>query len=652
MAIIEEVKVEDNRLKICIKNCENVIDAITLLRVYNFDRHIPIKRARLECVRETGEFFIPIDTFFNKETYPEAQWIIEEKIHIDPFRPIKIDINHGLFDLEALLANNKFTIRLVKKDIKVSVKSIVQTEHEFILDIQYSDIAVKKTELLMKRRVSPSIWQYHDKEVFLENIEENKYLLNKQIIMNLNIKDVKESVWDFRFCITTQDNVSCEYMISTYEFRNYISMVNIGILEIYQNGGKTLSASIKRCVIGGGKYSLEAFSEKDEEIVIQFQASKNEIPQRFYLVKKDSYIEEEDLIESVSFNVSCCGEHHYQVLLPKGKILTDRAKKARETWECFVDQIVEDNRIAVNSEIESSYYKMNSRITGKFFVDKKKHLAIYTHYGVFEKYEKTKVAVFGSCFSRSMFRSDPFFCEDYKIFYDCVFTQFHSSTISLMSDACEIMDVESFNKIDPKGLRYVRDDFSKLWLERLIDSKPEYIIIDLYFDTCQPSIKIMDNQYVSLNMYLRYSAFIETLKYESILRQDSWDIYFELWKKSMDNFLQTIMDIVPEENIIIFRGRFVRKYQKSNGEILEFGNQAKVAKDNILWGKMEEYIFAKYKKIRAIDMRGTSVIGLENHPLGFSTSHYASEYYRDALNCLNKIVLEDKVSTKKDKIYM
>lgn len=126
-------------------------------------------------------------------------------------------------------------------------------------------------------------------------------------------------------------------------------------------------------------------------------------------------------------------------------------------------------------------------------------------------------------------------------------------------------------------------------------------------------------------------------------------IYFELWKKSMDSFLKVLMDIVSEENIIIFRGRFVRKYQKSNGEILEFGNQAKVMKDNILWGKMEEYIFANYKKIRAIDMRGTSVIGLENHPLGFSTSHYASEYYRDALNCLNKIVLEDKVSNSNDK---
>lgn len=646
MEIRKIIHDEENLILLC---SGDVSEQLTFLRVFNFDVQVPVKRivVKKKIDAQGNSFFeLPRNVLLNKETYPEATWVIEEKISVsynnnEDF----IELPQSLYDIQ-IIAKEKFNIKLKKKNLNVKLISINFSDKAINFKIKIPEITTNDYTVLLRNRIDETLWQYHDTTIKLSRTEDGCFIITKEILISyINAENC--FTWDFFVRINCCDETAGDFRIEAETASFKINLNRDYEFLIYSNNGNTLSATYQR-KSKQSFYKLEEYNESTDTITIDVSCKGN-TAEKLLLVKKDSFLTNIELCEYCVFSYKEKKNNICRFELPIGKILIDYAKKARETWLCYINNFNEENRIwgGVEESLKSSYISVNDRITGKFYIEKQNNsnlgkLNMYTHFGIFKEYnEKIKVAVFGSCFSRSMFRSDPFFCEDYKIFYDCRFTQFHSSWISLVAPPSEITKYDLFNMIDKKGKKYVEWDFNKLWYEELKKSEPQYIILDLYFDSCQPIINIKDNQYVSLNMYIRYSKFLEELKYLKIIKQNDWNEFFALWKKACRQFLKMLTTVVPEENIILFRGRFVKKYKKSDGSVAAFGNQAKINKDNLYWARMEEYISNHYKKIRFIDMRNTDVIGLENHPLGFSTSHYDSEYYRDALNCFNKIILED-----------
>ena len=133
-------------------------------------------------------------------------------------------------------------------------------------------------------------------------------------------------------------------------------------------------------------------------------------------------------------------------------------------------------------------------------------------------------------------------------------------------------------------------------------------------------------------------------KNNHLIRQSNWDEYFSIWKKSMRLFIASLREITPERNIILVRSRFALNYKDDDGSVKKFSNQWRIMKDNLIWDRLEDSLLLEFSDIRTIDMRDCRLVADKQSPLGFSPSHYETEYYKQCLTKLNEITLEDLIS--------
>ncbi|MEK5502717.1 DUF6270 domain-containing protein [Bacillus sp. FSL M8-0168] len=253
----------------------------------------------------------------------------------------------------------------------------------------------------------------------------------------------------------------------------------------------------------------------------------------------------------------------------------------------------------------------------------------------------TNIAVLGTCYSRNAFNTMDYFNPGYKKLYKCAYTQFHSNIISLVSDPVE------FNKDDfiqselkESDINYLKSDFEKSFFENLKDTKPDYLIIDLYVDACREVIEINDSSYITLNYLLPRTAFYKKLKGKKVISSSDANEYFDLWEKSLEKFIEKLLSIIPEDKIILNRGRLTTKYKDANNKIVEFPHK-EIKRNNYIWDKLENCFLYHLPNVRIIDMRKTKYIGYHKHPFGNSYAHYEPDYYKEFLFRLNEIVLED-----------
>lgn len=260
-----------------------------------------------------------------------------------------------------------------------------------------------------------------------------------------------------------------------------------------------------------------------------------------------------------------------------------------------------------------------------------------------------KVAVFGSCYCRSAFNSISFFNPDYKNYYNCVYTQFHSSVISIMSKPVPL-DETKLASLNSKQKEFIRCDFDKGFFERLKSAQPEYLLMDFFADASRNLIKVNDDSYISISHILDETPLENELikRNEDILSHKNNDDYFEIWKEAIDRFIDQIQTIIPQERIILNLGRFTDRYYDSEGNVVRFPEyrQRIIARNNYLWDKLNHYLISKLPKMKIIDLTNKNLIGQYNHPLGLSPAHYESAYYKEFLNELNQLVMKDFITNK------
>ncbi|WP_174614834.1 DUF6270 domain-containing protein [Virgibacillus ihumii] len=251
-----------------------------------------------------------------------------------------------------------------------------------------------------------------------------------------------------------------------------------------------------------------------------------------------------------------------------------------------------------------------------------------------------RIATCGSCFSRLGFGSKDYFNPDYKNKYEVVYTQFHSSVISMMGKPVKFPG-EKFTDLHPTLADRVRSDFEKDFFTNIKRTKPDFFILDFYVDGSKDVLFFDKKHMITANYMLTQSVnyMHEIEPYVSVLSQKDIAAYLEHWHKAVQKFCKKLVKYIPEERIILQKVRKAEGYYAKNGEFHEFNNQTYIQRSNYLFEYMENYFLNLLPNVQVIDLSDQGFQSHYKHPSSITPDHFESDYYKAYMNRLDDLVL-------------
>lgn len=252
-----------------------------------------------------------------------------------------------------------------------------------------------------------------------------------------------------------------------------------------------------------------------------------------------------------------------------------------------------------------------------------------------------KIAVLGSSHTRPMFRSDSYFNPYYKNIYEVVYTQFHSSIISLIGNGRKYED--KYYKTRNNTVRhYIKTDFEKSFFEELSKSNPDYLLIDVYIDVQMGVIYFGDGTVISYNSYQAESNYVLDNKDNETTLSTVFndDNYMEKFSEALKIFKGQILNIIPENRIIIHSFDMSVDYKDSDNRIKKYSQKmGSIVELNEIAVEMQLLLERTFSNASVLDVRDAPFHGGVDNPIGNMPHHFESDYYSLLLDELNKIVL-------------
>ena len=180
------------------------------------------------------------------------------------------------------------------------------------------------------------------------------------------------------------------------------------------------------------------------------------------------------------------------------------------------------------------------------------------------------IAVFGSCASRDNFYSG--INPDYKKYFNCSISSQRGSIISLMQEPVPFknQDIQILpeNRVNKAGTQFINQDLTKNFLAEVKKFKPDYILIDNYFEVIFGIIKY-ENCFITNNYWdLPKTRFYTEIKsYTKINMYNDPNTYLKLYKENMNLFLDYIQKESPNSQIILNPVRLGYKILKNDNKI-------------------------------------------------------------------------------------
>jgi len=252
------------------------------------------------------------------------------------------------------------------------------------------------------------------------------------------------------------------------------------------------------------------------------------------------------------------------------------------------------------------------------------------------------IAVFGSCFSRNVFLSDPYFNSDYKRFYHVVYTAFHNSVVSIMSEPIEDKDYLSITDLTTDEVfRYIEVEFKKDFFNRLDKVKADYLIMDNYINASRPIIQLSDNKYLTYSKYFAASIYKRKFANCKIINPGTQE-HECLYRLSMRNFISELEKRNLDKKFILVGGRFCEsRIDEETGVIDNWASLDWIRLSNQIWDKLDQMLLVEMPNAKYIDMRNTQWKSDMHSPFagGPSPSHYQRGYYREIFDKINNLIL-------------
>ncbi|TGB00125.1 hypothetical protein E4665_00135 [Sporolactobacillus shoreae] len=290
---------------------------------------------------------------------------------------------------------------------------------------------------------------------------------------------------------------------------------------------------------------------------------------------------------------------------------------------------------------------LDARVMGKIHEPLKIEIVNHISANLY-RMEPVKLAILGTCYTRGAFGSNPYFNPGYKSKYDLVYTQFHSSIPSLMSEPVPFPE-QFFEGKKPAEKEYISCDFEKNFFTRLSEAKAEYFLLDLYPDAVRDLVVFDDQHIITGTFYLRNRAFLQSIDGKAhFVSHDNEEELLNYWCPAVDRFAEKIVQFFPQERIILQKARMTNRYYDKNRQVHYFTDQLDLYKrSNMFYQFMESYLLKRLPHIHTIDLNHYGYIGQYNHPFGQSTNHFEPDYYKKFMLKLDEIILDQDQKERK-----
>jgi len=260
---------------------------------------------------------------------------------------------------------------------------------------------------------------------------------------------------------------------------------------------------------------------------------------------------------------------------------------------------------------------------------------------------KIKIAVVGVCVSRDPFASR--YETNYKEWYEVVSSIFQTSIASLMSDKFNLTSEESeiVGKRKP-NLKNLTEELNKESINLVLNSNPQYIILDLYSEIRYGVVKYNDNYITDTHTKIKQTAFYKQKKYDEIIKYgENKKLYLDIFDYYFEKFLKRVRTELPNTKILLVKTRYAHSYIDDDNIIryMDFDKFDYIDKENEEWEQINKYVEKKYN-LSCIDMSTKEYFSDPNYPCGFAPWHYEKKYYQDFIKELNSICLKDILENK------
>ena len=247
--------------------------------------------------------------------------------------------------------------------------------------------------------------------------------------------------------------------------------------------------------------------------------------------------------------------------------------------------------------------------------------------------EIKKIAVFGSCFSRNFLSTQTYFNPDYKDYFNCIYTQFHSSIIAIISEPISIQ-LDPYDDIPLEKKKFVKMDFEKKFWKELEKEIPEYLIIDLYSDALKNVGWLSSDCAITISPIIEQSRLNEVLEFTNILDHSNNKVYKDKFRDSLIQFKDQILIYMDENQIILNKGRLTKSYYNENGEIKYFNNLEMIDSHNQFWEELDDIFVGIFPECKVVDINHFEFIGDVRYPFGTSVSHYETNFYKELMRAV------------------
>ncbi|MEH7116856.1 DUF6270 domain-containing protein [Neobacillus vireti] len=554
--------------------------------------------------------------------------------------------------MKALLVKEQFNNGVYEVEVDLKAGSAVPFHHF-------------KTCLVLRRREQMGFFEYYEEKTVNVHYKNNLFTVSVDLRRLFNDDELKdeEICWDLFIGLIDGPNMIYLPISQTNKIQecttDYVLNDLYKVKPLFTHDIKslyirpiTIHAQLVECKVQDNLVRFKGTYHSNEMEDPTFENG-----QLHFVLKKRTHLNKQiaftiERVEKVMVN-----QRQFNGSFDIAHLLGEEHIKDNDVWDMFIRFSANNQRVdshlspdfSLNFNVPYETFRSNPQFLVKPYVNVKRKFSVLVR-DAKRAPRPVMVAVIGSCYCRSAFNSTSYFNPDYKEYYNCVYTQFHSSVISLMSQPVPL-DQSKMENLNDKQKEFIKCDFDKKVFERLSLANPEYVLIDFFADAARNLIKINDQSYISNSHILAETALEQELitSNENIISHKNNEQYFELWKEAADQFIDRILTIIPQERIILNLGGFNDRYYDAEGKVVLFREyrQQIIRRNNYLWDRLNQYFISKLPKLKIIDLRTRNFIGHYNHPLGLSPAHYESDYYKEFLKELNDILFKDLIVNRK-----
>lgn len=237
----------------------------------------------------------------------------------------------------------------------------------------------------------------------------------------------------------------------------------------------------------------------------------------------------------------------------------------------------------------------------------------------------------GTCFSRSIFKSDEFFNPQYKSYFRVDATLFHNSFISLFSDPVpfDVTCIEDLHVGDAG--KYVGVEFDKGIDRVLRETEAKVVVTDLYVDASIPVIRVRGDSYLTYHKYISESIFKRQLSSCEVIYPGT-KAHGELLRRGLVAFRRLLEEYCIRD-VVLIGGRLSRRKidERTNSTALWEDKADWIAEVNRNWDIADKLFLEELPGSIYLDKRSTPWMSDIHSPIlgGASPSHYQSGYYKE-----------------------